>query len=54
MKLRQTKSDSQGPSSSIGIMKFNDSLSGPKLSPEFVVGASIFFIILIVVLKVVL
>ncbi len=51
MKLRQNKSNSQGPSSAIGIMKFNDSLSGPKLTPEAIIGVSIAFAIVVLIIR---
>ncbi|MDD3178662.1 MAG: preprotein translocase subunit Sec61beta [Candidatus ainarchaeum sp.] len=51
MKLKQTKSNSQGPSSAIGIMKFNDSAAGPKISPEAVIIISIVFVVFILILK---
>jgi preprotein translocase subunit Sec61beta len=51
MKLKQMKNKNQGPSSVIGIMKFNESLGGYKLSPEFIIGASIGFVVLILILK---
>jgi len=52
MKLKQMKNSSQGPSSAIGIMKFNDSMAGPKLTPEVVVGLTVGVIILILIIKV--
>jgi len=52
MKLKQIKNSNQGPSSVIGIMKFNDSLSGYKLSPEVVIGLSVAFVVFILILKV--
>lgn len=51
MKMKQTKSNSQGPSSAIGIMKFNDSAAGPKLTPEAVIVGSIIFVVVILILK---
>lgn len=51
MKLKQMKNTSQGPSSTIGIMKFNESMSGIKISPELVVGLSLGFVVLIIILK---
>ncbi|MBN2066898.1 MAG: preprotein translocase subunit Sec61beta [Candidatus Diapherotrites archaeon] len=42
-----------GPSSTLGIMRFFDAdTSGPKLSPEFVVGIAIVLIVSLVALKV--
>ena len=42
-----------GPSSSIGIMRFFDvDTKGPKLTPEFVLGLSIAFVLLVLVAKV--
>lgn len=41
-----------GPSSSLGIMRFFDTdTAGPKLTPEFVVGASIALIAIVLVAK---
>lgn len=54
MKLKQMKNTSQGPSSVIGIMKFNESLSGYKLSPELVIALSVIFVIVILVLKLII
>lgn len=51
MKLKQMKNTSQGPSSAIGIMKFNESLSGYKISPEMVLVLSVLFVVVILVLK---
>lgn len=51
MKLKQMKNTSQGPSSTIGIMKFNETLGGYKLSPESVIALSIGFVVLILILK---
>lgn len=54
MKLKQMKNSSQGPSSVIGIMKFNESLSGYKLSPEAVLVISLLFVVVILVLKLII
>ncbi len=41
-----------GPSSSLGIMRFFDAdTSGPKLTPEFIVGAAIVLIVAVMVFK---
>ena len=41
-----------GPSSSLGIMRFFDAdTAGPKMTPEFVVAASVAVIIIVVALK---
>jgi len=41
-----------GPSSSLGIMRFFDSdTSGPKLSPEFVLGAALALIVFVLVAR---
>jgi len=41
-----------GPSSGLGIMRFFDAdTSGPKLSPEFVVGMAIALIAIVLVFK---
>ncbi len=43
-----------GPSSSIGIMRFFDAdTSGPKFSPEFLIGLSVVVIIVVLGAKVV-
>jgi preprotein translocase subunit Sec61beta len=54
MKLKQMKNTSQGPSSAIGIMKFNESLGGYKLSPELVVGLSVAFVVVILIFKLII
>lgn len=54
MKLKQMKNTNQGPSSAIGIMKFNESLGGSKLSPEMVVILTMVFVVVILVLKLIL
>ena len=51
MKWQHSKSASSGPSSSIGIMKFNDSMSGPKLTPEAIIVVTVAFAILVIILK---
>jgi len=46
-----TRTDS-GPSSSIGIMRFFDTDSGgPKISPEFVIGVTVVFTLLMAALQ---
>ncbi|MCR4335135.1 MAG: preprotein translocase subunit Sec61beta [archaeon] len=41
---------SSGPSSSIGIMRFFDTdTGGPKMSPEFVVGVTVAFTVIVIV-----
>lgn len=41
-----------GPSNALGIMRFFDAdTSGPKLSPEFVVGVAIALIALVLLIK---
>lgn len=48
----QRSQNTGGPSSSVGITRFFDTdLSGPKLSPEFILGISVAFVILMVALK---
>lgn len=49
--MNYSKSDATGPSSAIGLMRFKDSLKGPKLSPETIVGITIAVIVVIVILK---
>ncbi len=52
MKFNKSSSDTSGPSSAIGIMRFFDTDSGgPKISPEFVVAVSVVFTAIIVVLQ---
>lgn len=53
VKLRKGPAVS-GPSSSIGIMRFFDAdTSGPKLTPEFIVGLSIAVIIVVLGAKII-
>jgi preprotein translocase subunit Sec61beta len=41
-----------GPSSSLGIMRFFDvDTAGPKLTPEFVLGITVAFIVIILFLR---
>ncbi len=41
-----------GPSGSLGIMRFFDAdTSGPKLSPEFIVGVAIALIVVVLIVK---
>jgi len=41
-----------GPSSSLGIVRFFDaSTSGPKLSPEFVIGIAIGLIAIVLIIR---
>jgi len=41
-----------GPSSAIGIMRFFDAdTKGPKLTPEFVIGITVAFIVLILAVR---
>ncbi|PIN85740.1 MAG: preprotein translocase subunit Sec61beta [Candidatus Diapherotrites archaeon CG11_big_fil_rev_8_21_14_0_20_37_9] len=48
MKFTRTSGQQSGPSSAIGIMRFFDADSGgPKISPEFVIGVTVVFTILI-------
>ena len=43
-----------GPNSSIGIMRFFDAdTSGPKLTPEFIIGLSMVVIIVVIGAKIV-
>jgi preprotein translocase subunit Sec61beta len=51
MKMNYNKSDSQGPSSAIGIMKFKESSGGPQLTPEAVIGLSLGIAILVLILR---
>ncbi len=53
MKFTQSGSGVSGPSSSIGIIRFFDTDSGgPKVTPEFIIGASVAFALVLVVLKI--
>ena len=41
-----------GPSSSLGIVRFFDAdTTGPKLTPEFVIGIALGLIVLVLILK---
>ena len=41
-----------GPSSAIGIMRFFDQdTGGPKMTPEFVVGFSVVFVVFVLLVK---
>jgi len=43
-----------GPSSSLGIVRFFDAdTTGPKLSPEFVIGAAIALIAIVLIIKII-
>lgn len=43
-----------GPSSSLGIVRFFDAdTSGPKLSPEFVIGIAIALIAIVLIIKII-
>jgi len=45
-------SGAQGPSSSLGIMRFFDvDTGGPKMSPEFVVIVAVALIVLVLIFK---
>ena len=51
MKFTQTKQTSQAPSSAIGIMRFFDSDSKtPKVNPELIMGITIAFVLLMIVI----
>ena len=51
--VKMTKrSGAQGPSSSLGIMRFFDvDTGGPKMSPEFVVIVAVVLIVLVLLVK---
>ena len=52
MKFKQSGTGIAGPSSTLGIMRFFDTeVGGPKLAPEFIIGITIAFTLLIVFLK---
>lgn len=52
VKFNTVKQDSSGPSSSIGIMRFSDSTSGPKITPELVIVLCVIFAGIIFALRV--
>ena len=52
MKFNKAPAAAQGPSSSIGIMRFFDTdAKGPKLSMELVFGVAIAFIIVMLAVR---
>ncbi|MBI4210963.1 MAG: preprotein translocase subunit Sec61beta [Candidatus Diapherotrites archaeon] len=51
MKFTTSGSSETGPSSSIGIMRFDTETGGPKISPEFVVIVGAAFTLVILVLQ---
>jgi len=52
VKFKKTKNSNRGPSSSLGIMSFNESAKSLiRLSPELVLIASLVFGIIIVILQ---
>lgn len=51
MKMNYSKSENQGPSSAIGIMKFKESVGGLAITPEAVIGISLGIAILVLVLR---
>ena len=52
VKFIKSKPKTPGPSSAIGITRFFDAESrSPKLSPYFVVGVTIVFIIIVLILS---
>lgn len=53
MKFTRNSSDSSGPSSAIGIMRFFDTdTGGPKISPEFVVVFSVVVIVAVAAFRI--
>ncbi|MDD3084117.1 MAG: preprotein translocase subunit Sec61beta [Candidatus ainarchaeum sp.] len=55
VKFIKNKSQNSGPSSAIGITRFFDAESkSPKISPYFVLGASILIIIIMIILKIIM
>lgn len=54
MKMKYSKNTNQGPSSAVGIMKFKESVSGPQLSPEAVIGLALGIAIIILILRAVI
>ncbi len=51
MKMQYSKNTAQGPSSSVGIMKFKEGTKGPSLTPELVIGIAIGVAIVILIAK---
>jgi len=53
MKMQKMKGfEGGGPSSSIGIMRFFDTdMGGPKLSPEFVAGLVVAFVVVLIAIQ---
>ena len=52
MKFTSSGGGVSGPSSSIGIIRFFDADSGgPKMTPEFVVGISVAFALVLVAVR---
>ncbi|MFA5746365.1 MAG: preprotein translocase subunit Sec61beta [archaeon] len=54
MKMNNSKTTNQSPSSAIGIMRFKENTGGPKMSPEVVIGIALGIAILVLVLRMVL
>ncbi len=52
VKLGSSRQASAGPSSTMGIMRFFDvDAKGPKITPEFVMGVALAFVIIVLVLR---
>lgn len=51
MKMNKSKSQSAGPSSAIGIMRFKDTAKGIQISPELIVGLSIVIVVVLLLLR---
>ena len=51
MKFTKSGSGESGPSSAIGIMRFNTESGGPKLRPEFVMGIAVVFVLIVLALQ---
>lgn len=52
VKFTHSKPGASGPSSSIGIVRYFDTmLGGPQLTPEFVVGIAVVFTLVMLALQ---
>jgi preprotein translocase subunit Sec61beta len=51
MKMNKSKNTGGGPSSAMGIMRFNDALKSPQFSPESVVVFIVIVIVVVVIIK---
>lgn len=51
MKFTKSSEGESGPSSAIGIMRFNTESGGPKLRPEFVIGLAVVFSVIVLAIQ---